>query len=113
MSQNVVSFYFDVPLWGYIRENFCCCCKDVQEWEESFMLLKLLPQTILWKEQHGENSTFISSSPTTFYQSIYYFVLLWCFVKLYEEKKSLVYLTYEVLSEYCQDHKGFYLKTPL
>lgn len=44
---------------------------------------------------------------------MYYFALLWYFVKLYEEKKSLVYLTYEVLSKYCQDHKGFYLKTSL
>lgn len=45
-------------------------------------------------------------------QSIYYFVLLCCFVKLHKEKNSRLYLTYEVLSEYCQDRKGFYLKTP-
>lgn len=35
------------------------------------------------------------------------------FVKLHEENKSLLYSIYEILSEYCQDHDGFYFEASL
>lgn len=35
------------------------------------------------------------------------------FVKLHKENKSLLYLMYEILSKYCQDHEGFCFEASL